>query len=410
MTSERFTRRRFLQGSAVAGVAALLGACDATTSAPPGSASANPGPTPARPAPTPGDLRPTGPLTFANWDGYIDLADDGITSPTIVAFEGEYGVEVNDANAEIEDNEAFVATIRPQLERGVEPGWDLVILSDWMAARLVARDWLERIDPAHVPNAVRNLRADQKGPPWDPTHQFHYPWVSFATGIAWNRAAVGRDLSTIEELFDLSLAGRVTLLQAARETLPMIHLLLQARGATSARRTDEMTLDDALAAIAFLEPYVASGHVRGFTRTEHVGDLIEGRSAAALASSGDLAPIVGDTEGFAYPDEGWLAWSEALLIPRAAKHRYTAELLIDWVYDPDRAARVTNGVYGISPVNGVARTLVNLDNAPDPERPPWTLLFPPDGVLARRHRRPTWPEELEAEIEDQFAELTGPAS
>ena len=72
-----------------------------------------------------GDGTPTGPLKFANWDAYIDLTEVGdgeydLPSPTLDEFTAEYGVEVDYANAQIEDNESFMATIRPQLESGVD--------------------------------------------------------------------------------------------------------------------------------------------------------------------------------------------------------------------------------------------------------------------------------------------------
>ena len=78
------TRRRFLQGSALAGVAAFLAACTGTK---PGGASAAPSVASSRHGSVRGGLglrraRPsprrrrsaTGPLKFANWPAYIDLA------------------------------------------------------------------------------------------------------------------------------------------------------------------------------------------------------------------------------------------------------------------------------------------------------------------------------------------------
>ena len=88
---------------------------------------------------------------FANWDAYIDVEEDGVTSPTLVDFTAEYGVEVDYANAEIEDNETFMATIRPQLQAGVATGWDIIVLTDWMAAKVVDAGWAEEIDPANIP-------------------------------------------------------------------------------------------------------------------------------------------------------------------------------------------------------------------------------------------------------------------
>ncbi len=119
------TRRRFLQGATLTGAAVFLAACGPTggsgtpASAAPTSgsgASGSPGPAPSE------ATTPTGPLQFANWDAYIDVEEDGVTSPTLVDFQAEYDVEVDYANAQIEDNESFMATIRPQLEAGVSTG------------------------------------------------------------------------------------------------------------------------------------------------------------------------------------------------------------------------------------------------------------------------------------------------
>ena len=104
----------------------------------------------------------TGPLNFANWDAYIDLTtvpgDDGVLdtdddeydlpSPTLDEFAATYSVEVNYANAEIDGNESFMATITPQLEAQVPTGWDLVVLTDFMAAKVIAAGWAEPLDPA----------------------------------------------------------------------------------------------------------------------------------------------------------------------------------------------------------------------------------------------------------------------
>jgi spermidine/putrescine transport system substrate-binding protein len=403
------TRRAFLEGSALAALAALLAACDgraspSTRSSAGATASASAAGSPSGDL---GTLAPTGPLTFANWRGSIDLARDRVTSPTIAEFEKQYNVEVDYAGSEIEDNESFVGLMRPQLEAGVEPGWDLVVVADWMAARMVDAGWAESIDPAHVPNAVEHIRPEVKGPPWDASNGFHYPWLSVATGVAWNRAAIGRDLASVGELFDPALAGKVTLLGDPRATLPLIHLLLGASGATSDRPVEEMTIEDVDVAIDYLRPFVESGHVRAFTRSEYVGDLADRTTSAAMALSPDVAPIVGTDIGWAYPAEGWLLGSNDLVIPRAAKNRLTAELMIDWVYDPVRAARIAMAASSITPVRGAEDATGSLEDAPAPTSPAYRLLFPPADVADRRHRYPLWDEETSRQVEDRFGELTG---
>ncbi|HEX5451847.1 MAG TPA: substrate-binding domain-containing protein, partial [Candidatus Limnocylindrales bacterium] len=157
------SRRRFLQGSALVGFSAFLAACSSGTTAsqvpatafvptpPPESETPNASPTPLP--------SPTGPLQFANWEAYIDLAgkagDAGVyspgSSPTIEQFKKQYGVDVN-YQEKINDNEEFYALIQPALSTGLSSGWDLIVMTDWMAARLISKGWIEKIDQSSVPN------------------------------------------------------------------------------------------------------------------------------------------------------------------------------------------------------------------------------------------------------------------
>ena len=97
--------------------------------------------------------------------------------------------------------------------------------------------------------------------------------------------------------------------------------------------------------------------------------------------SGDLASSGGEDDVFISPEEGSMIWTDNMLIPKGAENKYTAELMIDWVYDVDRAARLAAFVYYISPVKGVAEAIKSLD----PEAATNPLLFPPADVLAKQH-------------------------
>ena len=399
------TRRGFIQGTALAGFGAFLAACSdsGSTPSPTGAATATPaGSDTASQAPSE-SLTPTGPLTFANWDAYIDVEDDEVTSPTLVEFQDEYGVEVEYANAEIEDNASFVATIRPQLEAGAETGWDLIVLTDWMAAKLVESGWVEKIDQSHVPDAVANLRDELKGLPWDPNNDYHYPWQSGATGVGYNSKSTGRELTKIADLFDPKFAGKVTLLSEVRDTFPLVHLMLQAQGEASDTPAEEMTVEDAQKVHDYLKPFVDDGHIRAFTGNEYLSDFGSGDTWAAFVWSGDLASSAGPDDLFVYPEEGSMIWTDNMQIPKGAKNKYTAELMINWVYDVDRAARIANWVYYISPVKGVDEAILELD----PELEGNELLFPPADVAEKQHEQPNWDEDTESQINELFADLTG---
>ena len=415
------TRRHFLAGTALTGAAAFLAACSTsgTSSAPASSAapgtSVAPG-TSSGPASS-GPQTATGPLKFANWDAYIDLTtvpgadgevgtDDDeydLPSPTLDEFAAEYGVVIDYANAQIEDNESFMATIRPQLDAGVATGWDIIVLTDWMAAKVIEAGWAEAIDPATTATAAANIRDELKGLPWDPDMTYHYPWQSGATGIGYNRVSTGRDLTKVADLFDPAFAGKVTLLTESRDTFPLVHLALQAQGKASDNAAEAMTVADAQVVHDYLKTFVENDHIRAFTGNEYLQDFGSGDTWAAVVWSGDLASSAGPDDVFVYPDEGSMIWTDNMLIPKGAANKYTAELMIDWVYDVTRAARLANFIYYISPVKGVDEAIAELD----PEAGSNPLLFPPEDVVAKQHPQPTFSEADEMAINELFADLTG---
>ena len=392
------TRRHFLQGTALTGAAAFLAACSGS-----GSSAA-----PSDDGSGDGSTTPTGPLMFANWDAYIDLTEVGdgeydLPSPTLDEFATEYGVEVEYANAQIEDNGSFMATIRPQLESGVETGWDLIVLTDWMAAKVVEAGWAEELTAANVATAAQNVRDELKGLPWDPDMTYHYPWQSGATGVGYNKVSTGRDLTKVADLFDPAFAGKVTLLSESRDTFPLVHLALQGLGQASDTPAEEMTADDAQVVHDYLKPFVDNEHIRGFTGNEYLQDFGSGDTWAAVVWSGDLASSAGPDDVFAFPEEGSMIWTDNMIIPKGAANKYTAELMIDWVYDVARAARLANFIYYISPVKGVEEAIKELD----PEAASNPLLFPPADVVAKQHPQPNWDEATEATVNELFADLTG---
>ncbi len=118
------------------------------------SASAAPSATPAEamiPTGTPGNV------TWANWPLYIDVDKNG-KHPTIQAFEAKYNVKVTYKEV-INDNEQFFGKIKPNLQAGQPTGWDLITMTDWMAARLIRLGWTERFDPSAMPNFTPTSRT-----------------------------------------------------------------------------------------------------------------------------------------------------------------------------------------------------------------------------------------------------------
>jgi spermidine/putrescine transport system substrate-binding protein len=401
----RVSRRVVLQGSAVAGATAFLAACGTGggESASPAASASGAAPTASEAAATaaPPDEPLTGPLNFANWPAYIDLNEDETESPTLVDFTATYGVEVNYVE-EIQSNEEFLATIAPQLEAGLDTGWDLMALTDYMAARLIGKGWIEAIDQSKVPNAVANLREGLKGQAWDPDQTYHYPWQTFADGVGYNRVNSGLDLTSTAEMFLPQFSGKVTMLTGYQDTFSMIGLLLKSRGEIENLPAD-LTNEDGDKIFAFLKPYVDDGFIRAFTGNEYIQDFPAGNTWVALVYSGDLASSAGPDDFFAYPTEGLVAATDNMLIPKGAAHKAAAEAMIDFVYDVANAARLAAWIYYISPVDGAAEAIKELD----PELATNPLLFPPEDVVARTYAYPAYDDEKNLYFEDLSAQLEG---
>ena len=322
------TRRVFIQGTTLAGVAGFLAACGAGSS----------------PKPTSDAI--TGPLNFANWPAYIDLTEDESSSPTLTDFKTKYGIEVN-YKEDIEANEDFYATLAPLLGAGLDSGWDIIVLTDYMAARVVRAGWIEEINAANTPTAHANIRDELKGLAWDPDMKMHFPWQSGATGVGYNLKSTGRDLTKVDDLFDPAFKGKVTMLTGYADTFSLVGLLLKAKGDISKLPAD-MSYEDAQKVHDFIKPYVDSGHVRKFTGNEYLQDFGSGDTWAAMVWSGDLASSGGEDDRFAFPVEGTIIWTDNMLIPKGAKHKGAAEAMIDFVYDVKNAARLAAWIYYIS--------------------------------------------------------------
>jgi spermidine/putrescine transport system substrate-binding protein len=410
-------RRRFLQGTALTGVAAFIAACTGTKPAASGAASAAPSAavassgTSAAPvesasvAPaTPGVI--SGPLKFANWPAYIDLAGKAGeageyapgSSPTLEEFKGKYGVEV-DYEEKIGDNDAFVQTIKPALVGGLATGWDLMVLTDWMAAKIVTNQWAEKIDQASVPACAANIRDALKGVTWDPNQDYHYPWQSGMTGIGVNTKTLKDnnipEPTKIADLWNIP-ADKMSFLSESRDTfgLTLLKLGIDANG-------DTVTDDQLQQVYDAIKPLVDGG--LRFQGNEYLQDFAQKKVWAAYVWSGDLASSGTEDDKFIFPEEGTMIWTDNMMIPKGAANKYTAELMMDFVYDPKIAAQIANYVYYVSPVKGAADEIKKLD----PEAATNPLLFPTDDIVAKQHNFQSLSAEREKTLNDLYGQLSG---
>jgi spermidine/putrescine transport system substrate-binding protein len=399
------SRRRFLVGGTVAGFAAFLAACGTkgTGSAAPASVapSASPG-TSVGPTASSSASPTTAPstsseLNWANWTYYMDVDPiDKKKFKTLEDFKAKYGTTVNYQEV-IDDNESFIGTIQPQLQAGQDTGWDIVVLTDWMASRVIRLGWAEQMDPANLPNVTANLQDIYKNVSWDATNGHHVPWQSGMTGLGYDTAKTGK-LTSLGALWDSKYKGKVDFLTEMRDTvgLTMLKLGIDPSKATRA---------DADAATAEIKKAKDAGIIRSFKGNAYAEDLKSGDVVLAMAWSGDMVQALVDkrTLAFTVADEGGMLWTDNCIIPKGAQHKYTAEVMINFCYQPEIAAQIEAYVNYICPVKGAADVL----KAANPAVANNPLIFPPKEILDRLHIFIGLNEADEKYFNDKFATVGG---
>ena len=337
-------------------------------------------------------------LNFSNWPLYIDVDPlNKANHPTLNQFRRTSGVTVA-YTEDINGNDEFYAKLAPSLRAGQDTGRDLIVMTDWMAARLIRQHFVQRIDTSQTPNISANLIDSLKSPSWDPQRQQSAPWQSGVTGIAYNSAKVP-EVRTITELFTRpDLKGRVTVLTEWRDT---IGLILLEQGADPA----SFTADQFSAAIDMLQKADDAGQIRQFTGNDYVDLLKDGTALACLAWSGDVVGLQRDTPAlkFVQPEAGMMIWADNMLIPNMAQHTKNAQQLMNYYYDPKVAAQVTASLQYICPVKGAQKEMESLD-ATLVENP---LIFPTPDFLAKTHLFMGLDETTEKTYASQFTKVKG---
>ncbi len=359
------TRRQFMNHSAlVAGGLAFGGSFLAGCGKEPGSAA--PAGAPAAAAATKA-AAPQGPLRISNWPLYID-------EKTVPDFQAATGIQVN-YSEDINDNNEFFAKIDEPLKRGQSIDRDIIILTDWMAGRLIELGYCAPFDETLFPNRA-NLVASLRDVSFDPGRKFSVPWVSGMSGIAYNPKKTGRELDSVEDLFDPKFKGQVTMLTEMRDTLG---LLLLGMGKDPAA----VTLDDAKAAVARIKKAREAGQIRAFTGNEYAADLAAGNIAVAIAWSGDIQGLAADNPDLRWiaPKEGAMLYSDNMMIPKTSDRIAAAHAWLNWCYDPKHSAQIIAGAPYISAVEGTGAELAKI--APALASSP--LVNPPDDLRARLH-------------------------
>jgi spermidine/putrescine transport system substrate-binding protein len=337
-------------------------------------------------------------LAVSNWPLYIDVdEDDEAKRPTLDEFVARTGIQVT-YQEDVNDNNEFFGKVRNQLSTCQAIDRDIIVLTDWMAARMIRLGWVQPLRMDKMPNVEANLLPSLRGRPWDKKTEYAVPWQTGLAGIAFN-GNVAREVRSVEELLTRpDLKGKVTCLSEMRDTMGLI---MGSMGHDPSDFTEDQ-FDDALTR---LQQAVDSGQIRRFTGNDYAQDLAKGDIAACVAWSGDVIQLNFEDEKieFVTPDSGVMLWSDNMEVPNRATHQGNAEAFMNYYYEPAVAAELAAYVNYICPVVGAQDEMANID----PELAENELIFPSEDTLSSAKVFMALNEAEERIYEQRFQQVIG---
>jgi spermidine/putrescine transport system substrate-binding protein len=314
-------------------------------------------------------------LRFSNWTYYMDKDPKTKGWGTLEAFQKKYGTNV-EYTEDVNSNSQFFGKVQGQLSRGQSINRDLIVSTDneRYLATYIDKGWVEELDKDAFPN-IENLVDIQRHPGFDPDRKYSVPWASGMTGIAYNKKLT-KPITSVEQILeDKSLKGSVGLLDGFGDTLGLVIL---ANGDDPGKITDvsfERAKDRVQAASD-------SGQLRQFYGNDYSGPLAKGDLKACFAWGGDIPQLLPDNPDLRWviPDDGGMIWTDNALIPNGGDV-FTASTFLNYVYEPEVAAKLYGAIHYTSPVKGSKEALAKTD----PKTASDELVFPTDETLTKLH-------------------------
>ncbi|MFC9710977.1 PotD/PotF family extracellular solute-binding protein [Paenibacillus sp. NPDC056933] len=282
-------------------------------------------------------------LTIYNWGDYID--------PDLLAeFEEETGIKV--IYQTFDSNEAMLTKI----EQGGTT-FDVAIPSEYAISKMKAENLLVPLDHRKLPN-LSNIDPRFMDLSFDEGNKYSIPYFWGTVGIVYNPELVdGLTFESWNDLWDPRLKNQILLLDGAREVIGMG---LNSLG-YSLNDTNEDHLQAALKKLSTLTP-----NVRAIVGDEIKMLLANEEAAVGLVWSGDASEIMDENDKLDYvvPEEGSNLWFDNMVIPKTASNIEGAHQFINFMLDPDHAARNAEYV-GYSTPNAEALKLLPEDISED---------------------------------------------
>ncbi len=263
-----------------------------------------------------------------------------------------------------ESNEAMLA----KMQAGGGDSYSILYPSDYMVAQMIQLDMLSELDQSRL-NGLDSLQEKWQSPGYDAGNAHSVPVSWGTTGLIYNSDALSTPPDDWGYLWDNRdrLSRRMTLLDDMRETLGAV---LRSLG-YSYNSTDEAELEEAFQRLVELKPHVASFKSFGWEDQLFGGDILLAMSYSVDAISATLRD---PKMKYVIPASGSSLWTDTMVIPKTAPNAAAAYEWINFMLNPETAAKAVDRLKFATPSNAAYELLSD-------ELKANKNLFPPQEIL-----------------------------
>ncbi|MES4787023.1 MAG: spermidine/putrescine ABC transporter substrate-binding protein, partial [Nitrospiraceae bacterium] len=205
--------------------------------------------------------------------------------------------------------------------------------------------------------------------PYDPENRYSIPYLWGTVGIGYDAEAIPEAPESWNILWDPRYKGKISMLNDQRE---VIGAALRSIG-QSLNSTNPAVIEAAKRKLLAQKPLV-----KAYTSESYDQLLLSGEVALAHGWGGAVARAMRERPSIRYvvPKEGATIWADCLVVLKSSRNRDLAMRFINYLLDPEVAARTTNRIFFASS-NREAKELVEPSIRANP------AVYPPDSAFDR---------------------------
>jgi len=259
-------------------------------------------------------------------------------------------------------------TLLAKIQSGVAD-YDIIVPSDYTLKVMIPQGLVLELDRARL-TGIDNLDPRLLNQKYDPGNRHSIPYLWGTTGIGYDKKKIKEPVDTWRVMFEQRYAGRILMLDDVRDAFGVALRLM----GKSINETDPAVLRQAADMLKKQKALVKTYDSSDFANLLAAGDV-----DLAQGYSGEIAEAVAHAPNrlaYVVPKEGGTLWVDNLAVPKTARHLDAAYAFLQYVMQPEIAARIVNGVH-YAGANKAAWDRI------DPKIRSNPSIYPPPDVLAR---------------------------